>query len=253
MRENQDKIVLEKLGKTFTAVNGATINVLENLDAGVAENEFIVIVGPSGCGKTTLLSIIAGFEPPTSGRVLVNGKPVSGPGRDRGVVFQETAVFPWRKVVANVEYGLEMQGLRERERRKIAMKYLEMVGLAPFADSFPKELSGGMLKRLSVATVFANNPDVLLMDESFSALDYPTKCGLQQELLQIWEREKKTTLFVTHDIEEALFLADRILVLKKGRFVEVVPSPFGRPRDNSLRDSEEFFHAKSHLAQLYWK
>lgn len=127
-----------------------------------------------------------------------------------------------------------------------------MVGLTKFADAYPKELSGGMLKRLSVATVFANNPDVLLMDESFSALDYPTKCNLQLELLQIWEREKKTTFFVTHDIEEALFLADRIFVLKKGRFAEVLESPFARPRDNALRGTEEFFKAKTNLAKLYW-
>lgn len=252
MESARHKIVFDHLGKEFVAESGATIHVLDDLNAEIRENEFVVIVGPSGCGKTTLLSIIAGFESPTAGQVLVNGRRVTQPGSDRGVVFQETAVFPWRKVQGNVEYGLEIQGYAKAERKAIAMKYLDMVNLAKFADSFPKELSGGMLKRLSVATVFANNPDVLLMDESFSALDYPTKCNLQMELLQIWENEKKTTVFVTHDIEEALFLADRILVLKKGRFAEVVDSPFARPRDNSLRDTEEFFKAKANLAKLYW-
>jgi NitT/TauT family transport system ATP-binding protein len=245
------KIRLRGVGKDFVTAEGAEIKVLSSIDADIAAQEFVVIVGSSGCGKTTLLSIIAGFEPPTRGEALLDGKPIQGPGSDRGVVFQETSVFPWRKVKHMVEYGLEVRKIDKRQRHEIGLKYLTMMGLQDKADSYPKELSGGMLKRLAVATVFANNPEVLLMDEPFSALDYPTKCNLQNELLDIWSKERKTTIFVTHDVEEALYLADRVFVLDQGRFVNIYENQFPRPRKDRLRDDPSFLEAKSYLKACY--
>ncbi len=245
------KISLQGVGKDFTTAEGAVIKVLDSIDADIAAQEFVVIVGSSGCGKTTLLSIIAGFESPTRGEALLDGSTIRGPGPDRGVVFQETSVFPWRKVRQMVEYGLEVKKIDKRRRHEIGMKYLTMMGLQDKVDSYPKELSGGMLKRLAVATVFANDPEVLLMDEPFSALDYPTKCNLQNELLGIWSKERKTTIFVTHDVEEALYLADRVFVLDQGRFVNVYSNPFPRPREEALRDDPAFLEAKSYLKACY--
>lgn len=247
----QIKIKVRNLVKIYTTEDGRKVEVLDNIDMEIFDNEFVVILGPSGCGKTTLLFIIAGLEPVTSGEVLIDGTVVKGPGSERGVVFQETAVFPWRKVIKNIEYGLELKGVEKKQKRKIAMKYLEMMNLQNFANSYPKELSGGMKKRLALATVYANNPKVLLMDEPFSALDYPTKCNLQMELFKIWSQERKTTIFVTHDVEEALFLADRIFVLKDGKFVLVYKNPFGRPRADSLRDEVDFLEKKKYLKSYY--
>jgi NitT/TauT family transport system ATP-binding protein len=187
-----------------------------------------------------LLNIIAGLLPPTSGRILLDGEEVRGPGRERGMVFQQDAILMWRKVLGNVEYGLELRGVPKEERRRAAMDYVRLVGLEPFADFFPKELSGGMRKRVQIAAVFANNPEVLLMDEPFGSLDYPTKVSLQEEVLKIWAAERKTTLFVTHDVEEALFLADRIFVMQNGRVDTVVSVPFPRPRLTEVRGQAEF-------------
>ncbi len=249
--ETAVKIKLDDVGKDYVTEEGAVIHVLDAIAADIAPQEFVVIVGSSGCGKTTLLSLIAGFEPPSRGRVLLDGRPIEGPGAERGVVFQETSVFPWRKVKSMVEYGLESKGIDKRKRREIGLKYLAMLGLAHKADSYPKELSGGMLKRLAVATVFANDPEVLLMDEPFSALDYPTKCNLQNELLNIWSKDRKTTIFVTHDVEEALYLSDRIFVLDRGRFVNIYRNEFPRPREEALRDAPEFLRAKAYLKECY--
>lgn len=249
--QKQVKIKLENLVKIYTTENGKKVRVLDNINTEIFDNEFVAILGPSGCGKTTLLFIIAGLEPITSGKVMLDNELIKGPSRKRGVVFQETAVFPWRKVVRNVEYGLELQRVDKKQRRKIAMKYLEMMGLQEFANSYPKELSGGMKKRLALATVYANNPEVLLMDEPFSAIDYPTKCNLQMELLKIWRQERKTTIFVTHDVEEALFLADRIFILKDKKFVIVYENTFERPRKNNLRDEVNFLEKKKYLKSYY--
>ncbi len=249
--ETAVKIKLDNLGKDYVTEGGAVIHVLDAITADIAGEEFVVIVGSSGCGKTTLLSIIAGFEPATRGQALLDGRPIMGPGAERGVVFQETSVFPWRKVRSMVEYGLEIKGSDKKTRHETGLKYLTMLGLADKADSYPKELSGGMLKRLAVATVFANDPEVLLMDEPFSALDYPTKCNLQNELLNIWSKDRKTTIFVTHDVEEALYLADRIFVLDKGRFVNIYRNEFPRPREEALRDAPGFLQAKTYLKECY--
>jgi NitT/TauT family transport system ATP-binding protein len=243
-------ISIRDLRKVHTTERGSQITALAGVDLDVADGELVAIVGPSGCGKTTLLSEVAGLQEPTAGQILVEDRPVHGPGRDRGVVFQADAIFLWRTVRKNVEYGLEIQGLGREARRARAEEYLRLVGLERFGDLYPKELSGGMKKRCQIATVLANSPDVLLMDEPFGALDYPTKCQLQEELLRILSREPKTTLFVTHDIEEALFLADRVAVMSHGRIEQIVSVPFARPRLSDLRIAHEFSTLKARLWRL---
>jgi NitT/TauT family transport system ATP-binding protein len=208
---------------------------LRRVDLELAENSFTCLLGPSGCGKSTLLNMIAGFIPPSTGRILVNDRPVVRPDADRGVVFQEYALFPWRTALANVEFGPLMQRLASRTRRETAQKYLELVGLAPHAEKYPKELSGGMKQRVAIARALANNPSVLLMDEPFGALDAQTRETLQEELLRICEHERKTVVFVTHSISEAIFLADRIVVMATlpGSIKEVIDVPLTHPRDRS--------------------
>jgi NitT/TauT family transport system ATP-binding protein len=242
-------IKIHDIRKVHVTEGGSEIVALAGVSLDVADNEFVAVIGPSGCGKTTLLNQIAGLSEPTSGQILVDGTPVHGPGRDRGVVFQADAIFLWRTVRKNVEYGLEVQRLSRDQRTQLADEYLRLVGLDRFADLYPKELSGGMKKRCQIATVLANNPGVLLMDEPYGALDYPTKCLLQEELLRILEREPKTTVFVTHDIEEALFLADRIVVMGHGSIERIVTVPFSRPRSNDLRITPAFTALKSELWQ----
>lgn len=241
------KIHIDKVSKLYRTEDGTQLSVLQELDLDIWEDEFVCIIGPSGCGKTTLLSIIAGLQPATSGRILVDGHVVSGPGRDRGVVFQEDAIFLWRKVFHNVEYGLELRRVPKKERRKIVQEYLKLVGLEDFADFFPKELSGGMKKKVALATVYANDPTILLMDEPFGSLDYPTKCFLQLELLKLWKTKTKTTVFITHDVEEAIFLSDRIVVLREGKVETICENPFPRPRKDELRVQTEFSKIKSDL------
>lgn len=243
-------IQLQGVRKVMKTERGAEIVALSGVDLDIAEGEFIAVIGPSGCGKTTLLNQIAGLAEPSQGRILLHGKEIHGPGRDRGVVFQGDAIFYWRTVRRNVEYGLEIQGMPKAERRDHAERYIRLVGLADFAELYPKELSGGMRKRCQIATVLANNPDVLLMDEPFGALDYPTKCQLQEEVLRIHTREPRATVFVTHDIEEALFLADRIVVMERGRIRRIVDVPFGRPRESALRVEPAFSDLKAELWAL---
>lgn len=247
--EHRTKIRLEGLKKTYQTEQGDTLQVLSGVDGDIYDQELVSLIGPSGCGKTTLLNLIAGLIPPSGGRILLDGKPVTGPGRDRGVVFQQDAILPWRTVIRNVEYGLELRGEDPAKRREVALRFTQVVGLEKFADFYPKELSGGMKKRVALAAVFANNPEVLLMDEPFGSLDYPTKLALQRELLAIWEREKKTTVFVTHDLEEALFLSDRVFALARGIIESVVEIPFSRPRTDELRVSAEFQEMK----KMLWK
>ncbi len=243
------KIRLVGLTKAYQTEQGETLEVLRGVEGEIYDQEFVSLIGPSGCGKTTLLNLIAGLIPPTGGRILLDDKPVTGPGRDRGVVFQQDAILPWRTVIRNVEYGLELRGEEPAKRRQAALSVIRVVGLENFADFYPKELSGGMKKRVALAAVFANNPEVLLMDEPFGSLDYPTKLALQRELLAIWEREKKTTVFVTHDLEEALFLSDRVIALAQGVIESIVEIPFARPRTDELRVSTEFQEMK----KLLWK
>jgi len=243
-------IRINNVRKVMRTERGAEIVALSGVDLDIAEGEFVAIVGPSGCGKTTLLNQLAGLATPTSGEILLKGRPVHGPGRDRGMVFQADALFFWRTVRRNVEYGLEVQGMARSARHERADRYLKLVGLSRFADLYPKELSGGMKKRCQIATVLANNPEVLLMDEPFGALDYPTKCQLQDELLNILAREPRSTVFVTHDIEEALFLADRVVVMGRGVIREIIEVPFPRPRASDLRVDPEFSRRKAILWEL---
>ena len=246
----QEYISIRGLTKNLRTERGTMIPALRGVDLEIADGEFVAIVGRSGCGKTTLLNQVAGLSSPSAGSITIRGQSVKGPGRDRGMVFQADALFFWRTVRRNVEYGLEVQGLRKEDRRQRAEHYLKLVGLARFADLFPKELSGGMKKRCQIATVLANAPDVLLMDEPFGALDYPTKCQLQEELLRILAREPKATIFVTHDIEEAAFLADRVVVMEHGTIRRIFVVPFSRPRLNELRVSSEFTKLKAELWEV---
>lgn len=244
------RIELKNVSVEFSTQNRGDFKALNGIDLSVEDGEFLAVIGPSGCGKTTLLNVIGGLVTPTDGQVLLDGQKVMGPGKDRGIVFQQDCVFMWRNVLKNVEYGLEMQKVPKEERRKRAEEYIKLVGLSGFEKFMPKELSGGMKKRVQIATVLANNSKVLLMDEPYGALDYPTKCGLQEELLEILRQEPKTTVFVTHDIEEAVYLADKVVILDSGKVIDVITIPFSKPRDTQIRLNMEFAGLKTRLWEL---
>jgi NitT/TauT family transport system ATP-binding protein len=246
------KIVFENVGKTFTA-RGRTVTALQNIDLDVRAGEFLVIVGPSGCGKSTLLDLLGGLSEISSGRILVDGKPVTGPGLDRGIVFQQYALLPWRTAQGNVEFGLEAKGVSRKERVTRAREYLDLVGLAGFHDRYPHELSGGMKQRVAIARSLAFDPDVLLMDEPFAALDAQTRDGLQDELLRIWEKTGKTIVFITHGIEEAVYLGRRVAVMtsRPGRIKQVVDVPIdARSATEDLRSDPEFAHHRHEIWSL---
>jgi NitT/TauT family transport system ATP-binding protein len=200
----------------------------------------VSVVGPSGCGKTTMLNLIAGFIPRSGGDILLDGKSVSGPGADRGVVFQSFALFPWKTVLDNVGFGPRMKGMPKPERDRIAREYLALVGLSEAADRYPNELSGGMQQRVGVVRALANEPDVLLMDEPFASVDAQTRMTLQEELTRIWEERRPTVIFITHDVPEAVFLGTRVVVLSKGRVLDDIPIDLARPRvwDDLIHDDE---------------
>jgi NitT/TauT family transport system ATP-binding protein len=225
-------IVIEGLTKTFEPNRHQRHLALGDLSLSIAEGEFVAILGPSGCGKSTLLYVVGGFVPPSSGKVLVDGKAVTGPGPDRGPVFQEFALFPWKTVLGNVMYGLREQGVPKAQAESKARTLISLVHLAGYEDFYPKQLSGGMKQRVAIARTLAYGPKILLMDEPFGALDAHTRTGLQRELLEIWERDRKTVLFVTHSVEEAVFLADRVVVLTRspGRIKAMIDVDLPRPR-----------------------
>jgi NitT/TauT family transport system ATP-binding protein len=227
-------IRIESVTKRFTGPAGEIV-ALQNATLDVTEGQFICLIGASGCGKSTLLRIIAGFEPPSDGRVTVAGKTVTGPGPDRGMVFQDYGLFPWLSVRGNIGFGPAARGRPRAEVIATVEKYLDIVGLRPFADAFPHQLSGGMKQRVAIARVLANDARVVLMDEPFGALDAMTRERLQDELLDLWERTGLTVIFVTHSIEEAIFLADRVVVMSPspGRIVADIPVGLSRPRDVS--------------------
>ena len=205
------------------------------------QGEFVSIVGPSGCGKTTLVNMIAGFVPLSGGEILIDGRAVSGPGPDRGVVFQSFALFPWKSVLENVAFGPRMRGLPRQECERIAREYVQLVGLSNSENRYPAELSGGMQQRVGVARALANKPDVLLMDEPFASVDAQTRMTLQEELTRIWLARRPTIVFITHDVEEAVFLADRVVVLSKGRVLTEIAVPLARPRAwDALMEDREF-------------
>ena len=231
-------IRVEGVRKVFST-GGRDVVALEGIDLEVAAGEFVCLLGPSGCGKSTLLNAVAGFSPPTAGRILAGGREVTTPGPDRAMVFQEYALFPWMTVAENVAFGLEVKGRPAPEIRATVDEWLGKLNLLDFRDRFPKDLSGGMRQRVAIARVLAIDAPVLLMDEPFGALDALTRRNLQEELLRIWSGTGKTVLFVTHGIEESIFLADRVVVMtyRPGAVKEIVPVPLSRPRDPS---SSEF-------------
>ncbi|TWG07929.1 NitT/TauT family transport system ATP-binding protein [Saccharopolyspora dendranthemae] len=235
------KIALENVGKTFSLARERFV-ALDDVSLEIADNEFVTVVGPSGCGKSTLLNILAGLEEPDEGRALVDGAEVSGPGPDRGVIFQQYALFPWLTVRGNVEFGLKIAGVPRDERRRRAAHFIDVVGLSEFADVLPKALSGGMRQRCAIARAYAVNPAILLMDEPFGALDALTRVKLQEQLLSAWDRERRTVLFITHDVDEAVYLADRVIVMasRPGRIYDVVGVDLPHPRSEEVRLSPEF-------------
>lgn len=230
------KVEVRRLSMTFQRSDGSMVKAVDDVTATFEEGEFTCVIGPSGHGKSTLLHLVAGLLRPTGGQIVVGGAPVLRPGPDRGVVFQTDSVFPWMRVVDNVGYGPKCRGLSKSDRRDVAMRFLRAVGLGHVAQSWPRELSGGMLKRVAVATVFANGAEVLLLDEPFGSLDYVTRRQLHGVLLNLWADAgsetgtRRTVLFVTHDVDEALTLADRIVVVKHGRLVEDIRNSLARPR-----------------------
>ena len=236
-------ISIDGVAKTYISRSGASVEALKPLSLSIPAGEFLVIVGPSGCGKSTLLYMLAGFSTPTAGRILVEGDAISGPDIDRGMVFQSYALFPWLSVIGNVEFGLERQGIARGERRRIAMEYLQLVGLQDFAEKQINELSGGMKQRVALVRAFATNPSVIFMDEPFGALDALTRRFLQKELLRIWQEHRKTIVFITHSVPEAVALGDRVVVMtaRPGTIKCVIPIGLPHPRDptaDEFRDIE---------------
>ncbi len=232
---------------TFKPKNREAITALNAFNLEVTKGEFVSIVGPSGCGKSTFLNILLGLIRPDKGEMQLNGKKITGPGQERAMVFQEFGLLPWRTVLANVELGLELKGVPTSVRRERAMELIRMAGLLGFENHYPHELSGGMKQRVGLARALATNPEVLLMDEPFAALDAQTRDLMQAELLQIWERTKKTVLFVTHSIEEAAYLSDRVIVMsaRPGRTKNIIKINLPRPRDYEMRLSPEFNEIKA--------
>ncbi|OIQ60880.1 bicarbonate transport ATP-binding protein CmpD [Moorella thermoacetica] len=233
-------IKIEARGVTmaYTDKAGRSLPVLREVTLEVQEGEFVCLLGPSGCGKSTLLNILAGFEAPEEGEMRIDGRSVTGPDPRYLTIFQNYGLFPWRSVLGNVEYGLEIQGVPASRRRATAMEYLRLVGLLPFAHHHPRQLSGGMQQRVALARALAVDPDVIFMDEPFGALDAITRIKMQEELQRIWQQKKKTIVFVTHDIDEAVYLADRVVLFTSnpGRIKTVISIPISRPRDRSSPD-----------------
>ncbi|MCA8061696.1 ABC transporter ATP-binding protein [Burkholderia sp. AU31624] len=239
------------VGKRFATPQGEC-TALDDISFRTYRREFVCVIGPSGCGKSTLIRILAGLDAQTSGEVLLDGKPVQGPGADRGMVFQGYTLFPWLTVKKNVMFGLRMNGSSSGQAEREALQWLDLVGLTRFADVYPHQLSGGMKQRVAIARALANRPRILLMDEPFGALDAQTRARMQTHLLDIWRNIDVTILFITHDLDEAIFLADRILVLKAnpGAVQELIEVPVPRPRDGAQVNTPEFIATKARLEAL---
>lgn len=252
--ENEVKLRIEGVKKVYNARNGQ-VTALNGVDLEIRKNEFICVVGPSGCGKSTLLNIIAGLEDCTEGAVYIDNQRIEGTGVERGVVFQQYALFPWLTVLKNVMFGLKLQGKKEDEAKEIAMKYIKMVQLEDFVNHYPKELSGGMKQRVAIARAYAVNPEVLLMDEPFGALDAQTRTQLQTELLKTWEDEQKTCFFVTHDVEEAIILATRVVIMsaRPGRIKDIIDIDIPYPRNQETKLTPEFHSLKNRIWKEVYK
>jgi len=246
--ENLTKLKIDNVVKEYVGNKGKTV-ALNGVSLDIKENEFICVVGPSGCGKSTLLNIIAGLLEPTSGAVYLDGKKIEGTGVERGVVFQGYALFPWRTVLKNVMFGLEMKRMPKDQAEKIAKKYIRAVGLEGFEHAYPKELSGGMRQRVAIARAYAADPEVLLLDEPFGALDAQTRVQLQSELLNTWEHEKKTCFFITHDVDEAIILAQRVIIMsaRPGRIKKIVDIDIPYPRTQATKTDPRFLELKTEI------
>jgi NitT/TauT family transport system ATP-binding protein len=258
VENKKSKITIKDVSRIFFSPSGEKIEALKDVNLDVEDafspsgrdvGEFRVLLGPSGCGKSTLLRMIAGLDKPSSGEVLVNGQAVTGPGKDRGMVFQKYTSFPWLTVAENVAYGMKINGVPQAQRQETTDRLLKSVGLTAFADVYPETLSGGMQQRVAIARTLALRPSVILMDEPFGALDAQTRSDMQQLLLQIWDETACTILFVTHDVEEAVYLADRIFIMSShpGTIVEDVHVPFDRPRDLALKEKTEFHELQHYV------
>jgi NitT/TauT family transport system ATP-binding protein len=252
----QPRIAFDRVSVEFASRAGP-VRVVDDVTYAIRDREFVSVIGPSGCGKTTMMNIVAGFVLPTAGRVLLDGKPITGPGPDRGVMFQEYGVFPWLSVRENIAFGLKLAANRvdARERDEIVNRYMGLMGLSEFADAWPKMLSGGMRQRLALARAYAVRPQFLLMDEPFGALDAQTRTAMQDLLLQVLAAEGKTVMLITHSVEEAIYLSSRIVVMsaRPTRIREIVEVPFGYPRDESLHESPAFGEIRSHVRDLVMK
>ena len=250
------RIVFENVSMEFASARGP-IKVVDDVSYAIHDQEFVSVIGPSGCGKTTTLNMAAGFVKPTAGRVLLDGKPVAGPGPDRGVMFQEYGVFPWLTVRDNIAFGLGLAANRAHapERDAIVEKYMRLMGLADFADAWPKTLSGGMRQRLALARAYAVKPEFLLMDEPFGALDAQTRSAMQDLLLEVLRQEGKTVMLITHSVEEAVYLSSKVVVMtaRPTRIREVIEVPFGYPREESLHETREFGELRSHIRDIVMK
>ncbi|MEI7803921.1 MAG: ABC transporter ATP-binding protein [Hyphomicrobiales bacterium] len=231
------QIVVDRVNHLYRPPRGRAVLALEDVSLQVNSREFVALLGPSGCGKSTLLYLIGGFLPVETGSILIDGQPVAGPGPDRGIVFQHFALFPWKTVRGNILYGLERQGMPKEEREKRAQDFIQLVGLSGFEDSYPSQLSGGMKQRTAIARTLAIDPKILLMDEPFGALDAQTRHLMQTELLSIWQRTPKTVIFVTHDVQEAVYLADRVAVMsaRPGRIKTIVDTKFDKNDPNVFK------------------
>jgi len=251
IKERPVVLEIDHLGRQFPSEHGM-VTALKDLCFKVHRREFVCVIGPSGCGKSTLIRMVAGLDQPTSGRMLLDGKEVSGPCPDRGMVFQGYTLFPWLTVTENVMFGLRMEGKGKSEARTEALQWIDLVGLARFKDAYPVQLSGGMKQRTAIARALANNPRILLMDEPFGALDAQTRLQMQTHLLEIWRNVDVTILFITHDLDEAVLLADRILVLKPhpGEVQEIIEVPVPRPRSPAQLLSPEFQAMRRRLDEL---
>lgn len=248
---NVGHIVIQNLEVSF-GIDGHQLKAVSDLSFAVSAGEFLCLLGTSGCGKTTILNAVAGFIPPSKGQILLNGKPIQQPGPDRGMVFQHHELFPWMTVRKNVEFGLKMKGLADIERKAVASEYISMVGLKGFEDRYPWELSGGMAQRVGLARMLAIDPLVLLMDEPFGSLDAQTRIMMQELLLKIWDQTQKTIIFVTHDVEEAVLLSNRILVLtaRPASVKEEIQVDLERPRKYEIVTSSQFVEIKQHALAL---
>ena len=244
-------VSIQAVSRVFETAKGQRTQALQPVDFEVRDNDFVTILGPSGCGKSTLLRIVAGLDFPSTGQVLLDGQPVLGPGADRGMVFQSYTLFPWLTIEQNIRFGLRERGMPESQQKERAQYFIAKVGLRGFEQHFPKQLSGGMQQRTAIARALANDPKILLMDEPFGALDNQTRVLMQELLLGIWEAERKTVMFVTHDIDEAIFMANRVAVFsaRPGRIKSEIAVNLPHPRHYTIKTSPEFMDLKARLTE----